>query len=186
MEISQQKMKDIQMELNTWLFKTTARRKEVESLIGKLQFLAKCVRAGRIFLSRLIQWIRGMDRSQKYTIPHEARKDIAWWARCAQEHNGVSLIWLHKDPQTDNIIATDACSIGYGGTYKDQYYRAQFPPHLQSRNIALLEILAVMVALKIWGQELKGHYFWIHVDNEVVATVLNTGASRDQSLQDIL
>ena len=51
MEISEQKMNEITMELHTWLTKTTARRCEVESLIGKLQFLAKCIKAGRIFLS---------------------------------------------------------------------------------------------------------------------------------------
>ena len=43
-----------------------------------------------------------------------------------------------------------------------------------------------MVALKVWGRQVKGLYFWIHVDNEAVATVLNTGASRDPRLQDAL
>ena len=43
-----------------------------------------------------------------------------------------------------------------------------------------------MVALKVWGPSLTGLYFWIHVDNEAVATILNTGASRDQALQDVL
>ena len=73
MEISQGKLQDIIKELQGWLYKTQARRKEVESVIGKLQFVAKCVRAGRIFLSRLIQWIRGMDRQASYAIPLEAR-----------------------------------------------------------------------------------------------------------------
>ena len=43
-----------------------------------------------------------------------------------------------------------------------------------------------MVALKIWGDKLKGKYFWVHVDNEAVASVLNTGRSRDIDLQDSL
>ena len=49
MEISQDKLAEIKQELSTWLYRTKARRREVESLIGKLQFMAKCVRAGRIF-----------------------------------------------------------------------------------------------------------------------------------------
>ena len=179
-------MEDIKAELTTWLLKMSAKRVEVESLLGKLQFLAKCIRAGRIFLSRLIQWIRGMDRKQHYKIPLEARKDIAWWGRCASQYNGVSLMWLHKDPETDSIITTDACLVGYGGTCGSQYFRGRFPHALQHQNIALLEILAVMVALKLWNQELQGHYFWIHVDNEAVASVLNSGASRDPALQDEL
>ena len=109
MEISYEKMKDIKEELSTWLYRTTARRKEVESLIGKLQFMAKCVKAGRIFLSRLIQWIRSMDRRYQHPIPIEARKDIAWWARFAQQYNGVSLMWLVKELNRDIMMQTDAC-----------------------------------------------------------------------------
>ena len=127
-----------------------------------------------------------MDRAHTYTIPIEARKDIAWWARCAHEYNGVSLLWLHKDPQVDNIIARDACLEGYGGTFGRQYFRGRFPTGLRKKNIALLEILAVMVALKLWGKDLTGNYFWIHVDNKAVATVLNTGACRESALQDVL
>ena len=65
MEISDEKIREIKQELHAWLFKTTATRREVESIIGKLQFMAKCVRAGRIFLGRLIQWIRTIDRGEK-------------------------------------------------------------------------------------------------------------------------
>ena len=186
MEISEQKMQDIMTELRTWLYKGSTTRKEVESLIGKLQFLAKCIKAGRIFLSRLIQWIRGMDRRHRYPVPLEARKDIAWWSRCAHEFNGVSIIWLIQEPNIDAIIATDVCLSGYGGTNQGEYFRGRFPSHLKGANIAYLEILAVMVALKIWGNKLKGQYFWIHVDNEAVASVLNSGASRDINLQNTL
>ena len=186
MEISQQKMEEINSELRTWLYRTKARRREVESLIGKLQFMAKCVKVGRIFLARLIQWIRGMDRHSEYSIPMEAKKDITWWGRCAQQFNGISLIWLHKYPVVDNVVVTDACLIGYGGTYKEQYFRGRFPEKLKGCNIALLEILAVMCALKLWAKHLEGQYFWIHVDNEAVATVLNTGACRDVALQNVL
>ena len=186
MEISEDKMKDIQQEIAGWLLRTKARRKEVESLIGKLQFMAKCVKAGRIFLSRLIQWIRGMDRKQEYSVLLEARKDIAWWGRCAQEYNGISLVWLHKEPEVDRVITTDTCLTGYGGTMKGSYFRGRFPNHIRGKNIAILEILAVMVGLKVWGHQLTGQYFWVHVDNEAVATVINTGASRDTELQKAL
>ena len=90
-----------------------------------------------------------MDRNQDYVIPREARKDIAWWGRCAQHFNGTALMWLIKEPAPDSVIATDACLKGYGGTYENQYFRGRFPAALQNKNIALLEILAVMVALKI-------------------------------------
>ena len=186
MEISQEKLQEIKMELHTWLYKTSARRREVESLVGKLQFMAKCMKPGRIFLARLIQWISKMDRRLQYTIPLEARKDIAWWARCILEHNGISLLWLVKEPGMDTLLQTDACPKGYGGISGQEYFRGRFPKELQSKNIAILEMWAVMVALKIWAPQLRGKYFWIHVDNEAVASVLNTGRVREQELQNTL
>ena len=141
------------------MLRTQAIRREVESLLGKLQFVSKCVKAGRVFLARLIHWLRGMDRSSKYSSSLEARRDLAWWARFVQEYNGISIVWLNKEPATDKIIATDASKIGYGGTLGQEYFRGRFPGKTQELNIAYLELLAVMVALKIWEPKLKGLYF---------------------------
>ena len=183
MEVSPDKLQDVQAELQTWLLKTTARRKEVESLVGKLQFLAKCVKAGRTFLGRLIQWIRTMDRRDMYPVPLEARKD----SMVEQVHTDLqwSLTSLAV-PTIDKLIATDACPKGYGGTMENEYFRGRFPKELQDKNIAVLEIWAVMAALKLWGNRLAGKYFWIHVDNEAVATVLNSGKGRNTELQDAM
>ena len=127
-----------------------------------------------------------MDRRQEYSIPQEARKDIAWWARFTQEYNGVSLLWLIKEPGTDTVIRTDACPKGYGGIWGREYFRGRYSKEDSSRNIAILEIWAVMFALRLWGKHLKGKYFWIHVDNEAVAAVLNSGSSREPELQNAL
>ena len=43
-----------------------------------------------------------------------------------------------------------------------------------------------MVGLKIWAKQLKGKYFWVLVDNEAVATILNTGNSKEPELQNTL
>ena len=176
MEISKQKMCDIRQEINTWLYRKTAKCKEVESLIGKLQFIEKCIKVGRVFLSRLIQWIRHMNRSTEYPIPQEARKDIAWWGRCAANYNRVSIIWLHKDPMVDNLLATDACLTGYGGTRHNEYFRARFPKEYKGLNLAYLEILAVMVTLKVWGSQLAGKYFWVHMDRQLPLSAIQVPA----------
>ena len=98
----------------------------------------------------------------------------------------MAILWLIKCPQQDTIIATDASKEGYGGIFRHQYFRGRFPKEYKELNIALLELKAVMVALKHWGTQLVGKYFWIHVDNEAVAAILNTGRSRDVMLQDTL
>ena len=129
-----------------------------------------------------------MSRSGLFSIPFEARKDIAWWNRFITEYNGISIIWLIMEPATDAVLATDACLTGLGGTLTShrEYFKGRFPEHMTTWNIAQLELIAVLTALKLWAHKLQGKYFWIHVDNEAVSSILNTGASRDATLQDIL
>ena len=129
-----------------------------------------------------------MDRTSYYPIPMEARRDIAWWGRFIIPFNGTALMWLASKPTTDAMIATDASLKGYGGTLEQEkaYFKGEFPQEWTGANIAQLELLAVLIALKTWGQKLRGMYFWVHVDNEAVANILNTGASRNETLQKLL
>ena len=95
-------------------------------------------------------------------------------------------MWLTRVPGTDTIIASDACPKGYGAVCQEQYIKGAFPQQLRDRNIAHLEMLAALAALRTWLDRIRGTYFWILVDNEAVATVINSGASRDEFLQNAL
>ena len=83
-------------------------------------------------------------------------------------------------------MATDACLTGFGGISGQEYFKGKFPDNLKGKNIALLELITVMVGLKLWARKFLGKYFWILVDNEAVATILNTGASKNTELQQVL
>ena len=50
-------MNEIQILLRNWLNKETASIKEMQSLLEKLNFIAACVRPGRIFVSRMLKWL---------------------------------------------------------------------------------------------------------------------------------
>ena len=47
-------------------------------------------------------------------------------------------------------------------------------------------MIAVLMAVETTKDKLTGKYFWKHIDNEAISTVLNTGASRDIVLQEAL
>ena len=54
MEVSPHRLQELQQLLDVWLCKSCYTRKQLESLIGKLIFVAVCVRPGRIFICRLL------------------------------------------------------------------------------------------------------------------------------------
>ena len=177
------------MELRKWLFKQEATRRELESIIGKLQFAARTVKSGRIFVARLLNWLRQMttDRTTKIFIHEEARKDLAWWSRFMEQHNGVSIMWMYTVPPEELIFTTDASLKGFGGVCQNEYFRGRFPENIRNKvSITQLEMLTVLVAVRIWKEKFSGTYFWIQVDNQAVVAVLNSGASRDAYLQNTL
>ena len=56
---------EIMQVLKRWKFKRVTTRRELECLIGKLQFVSNCVRPGCLFISRLLA---EMKRGQFYTL----------------------------------------------------------------------------------------------------------------------
>ena len=51
---------DILRELDKWREKTWCSINQIESLVGKLQFMSNCIRPGRLFVSRILTFMRTM------------------------------------------------------------------------------------------------------------------------------
>ena len=58
LEVTPERFVEIRSLLTVWLNKETASIKEIQSLLGKLNFIAACVRPGRIFISRMLKWLK--------------------------------------------------------------------------------------------------------------------------------
>ena len=184
MSITDARLHEIGELVVDWLDKLTCTRNELEQLIGKLQFVSSCVRPARIFICRLLTFLCGMNRGVQYTIPLEVRRDLLWWRWFLPEYNGKSVMWMEQFPVPDAIISTDASLRGIGGTFEQSmYFRLTLPPRWRNVNIAFIEMLAVCVALKVWGQRLRGKHIVIYSDNQSVVSVINSGAAKNLFLQ---
>ena len=75
-EVTHERLREIKLLLATWLNKETASLKNIQSLLGKLNFVAACVRPGRIFVSRLIQWLKSLYKlpTGEHIIPTYVKK----------------------------------------------------------------------------------------------------------------
>ena len=112
-----------------WLIKRQANLKELQSLVGKLNIVAACVRPGRIFISRLLNWLReiyGKD-SHEIEIPEEVRKDLNWWDRFLVAYNGISIMIYDDWSSPDEIFSTDAYLTGIGGYFQGAYFHKGLP-----------------------------------------------------------
>ncbi|CAC5366108.1 unnamed protein product [Mytilus coruscus] len=184
MEITPDRLVEIFDLVSFWLNKDTASLKEVQSLIGKLNFIASCVRPGRIFISRILNFLREFKNEDcVLEVSLELKHDLLWWSEFLEIYNGVSLLNLQEWTEPDEYMASDACLVGCGGVSNGQFFHCVFPDFIVQQNLHInaLELLSVIVCLKLWGQ--KGRKICIQCDNMVSVQVINQGKSRSRFLQ---
>ena len=184
MEVTPARMAEIREEVARLADRAQVTRKDIERIIGKLQFVAACVRPGRIFINRLLNTLRSLKPGEKKNMDMQTRKDLLWWQRFLPHYNGVSLMWMEQHMKPNEILATDACLVGAGAiVWGHGYYRLKFPPEWQGKNIAYLEMMAIIISLKLWAPMLAGKRICIQCDNLSCCHVLTNGKSKDLFLQ---
>ena len=80
-EVTPERLNKMRLLLRDWLNQETVSIKEIQSLLGKLNFSGACIKPGRIFVSRMLKWLKVLYSRdlQKYHIPPYVKKDIVWW-----------------------------------------------------------------------------------------------------------
>ncbi|CAG2203365.1 unnamed protein product [Mytilus edulis] len=113
--VTTERVEEILLLVKTWLNLLVATVKQLQSLLGKLHFVSNCVRPGRLFVSRLLTWLRSLpDDKCDHIIPLYIRKDLFWWYHFLKSYNGVSMMALEDWSQPDEILETDATLSGCG------------------------------------------------------------------------
>ena len=189
-EITSERLKEIISLLTSWLIKDKASLKEIQSLLGKLNFIAACVRPGRVFISRMLRWLKVLykEDADLHIILSYVKKDILWWHTFLPYYNGVSMMLYEEWCFPDSVFSSDACLQGLGGFWEGKFFHSKFPTKFTSKkySINILKMFAIIVCLKLWGKFYKGKRIQIFCDNESVCYCLNTGKSQHGILQSCL
>ena len=94
LRISEQRLTDILMELEQWLGRKKATKRELLSLIGKLSFISRVVRPGRTFIRRIINLSKKAKHlHHRLKLTKSCRSDIEWWLDYLPTWNGVGMFY---------------------------------------------------------------------------------------------
>ena len=74
--LPEEKVRDIKRNLQKWETRTYMTKKQLQSIAGKLQFAACCIRPGRVFISRLYDTIATLNEHKHYPVFEQVRKDL--------------------------------------------------------------------------------------------------------------
>ena len=157
---------------------------KLQSFLGLMAFVTSCVRPAPIFISALLNGLRSLQHSEFPYLNDEIKSDLQWWLDFLPQYNGVSLI--PPSVYCAETIVTDACLFGAGGVFGNECFHTTFPNHIiedTDYQINVKEILAIIVSLRLWASQLKGHCLLIQFDNETSVQVINSRRSRSPLLQ---
>ena len=166
-----------------WHSKSKATKNQLQSLVGSLIYIHKCVKPARLFVNRILATLKLAPDSGYVTLNPEFHKDVAWFNKFLTSFNGRVFFSksLHKPV---NNIYLDASLVGLGGTWNNKVYQCLVPqfelfPHV---SIVHYEMINILLVLRLWIDDLHRKRIIIHCDNAAVVSVLNTGKGVDPLL----
>ena len=141
------------------LTKKTCTRKQLEQLLGHLNFAMRVILPGRAFVTYLYKLMCSVRDSFHYVhINSECKNDLTMWAEFLRKWNGVSLFHEPKITKAaDMNLYTDAASTkGFGGFFNGKWFSEKWPDNLpeiadNSLSMAFLELYPIVVAAILWG-----------------------------------
>ena len=180
--LSSQRVRNVQQALNDFTGRKKASKRELQSLAGTLNFAAKVVRGGRLWLRGIINLTKGLKRSNHHvSLNKHFYEDIEAWKHLLNHFNGIS---MERTFFTKTVhIFTDACGKG-GGAYMEkphllwyhEWDALESPMHINAKELA-----AVVLAIKHWGPLLRNTRIHLHTDNAASVGALNNTATRADS-----
>ena len=149
LSITKERLLEMRKLVISWLQKDEATLREVQSLVGKLNFVCYTIRSGRVFILRILEFLHQYKgRSVKLQIPGKMKLDIKWWEKFLTKFNGVSMFPENKWFAPDTLICTDSCLTGCGGWSQGDYFHSKFPTKILNNSqltINELDCLAVVI-----------------------------------------
>lgn len=163
--------------------------RELQSLIGVLNFACLVVVPGRAFLRRLIDLTIGIEKPH-YLIRFnkEVRADLTMWLHFLDNFNGKSVLFPEEWESSDiTRLFTDASGLlGFAAVFGSKWFAAEWSESLLGMQIAVKELFPIVLALEIWGVEMANRKILFMSDNMAVVEVINKQSSREKHLMHLL
>ena len=180
LQMSNERLDDVFVELKRWYSCYKGTKRELLSLLGKLVFLCRIIKAGRIFIRRLF------DLSSKVKSLHhrvklnaEAAADVHWWLSFCMSWNHRSVFYDDDWTLGDALsLSADASGFGIGAVFGSHWLARSLTDTERNASICFRELLAVVSACACWGPLLAGRRVLFECDNQSMVYCVNNGSSK--------
>lgn len=184
--VDPERIQDALDEMSHIVKRSTVKRRDLESLAGKVVFICSVVPGGRTFMREILNCIEKRDsRSHWIHLTAGFRADVRWWHRFAQRWNGVEAIppavsvpwrWLNSDASGETGIGLFLCGAAL---HVPALLTSVHPGASNERDliIAETELVAAVMLVALSAPLLTGEHVLVGVDNTVAISWLDKGTS---------
>ena len=128
-------------------------KRDLQSLIGKLNWACQVIYGGWFFLRRLIDRVSCLKQpSHRTRLTRDMRYDLEWWIRFLGVWNGTMPM---LDNQPGVSLSTDACNVAAGAYFQGSWV---YSPRLWACPLQWMIFISTIKRSWHWNQ------LWPHGD----------------------
>ncbi|XP_071111170.1 uncharacterized protein [Haliotis cracherodii] len=183
--------REIQDILSTGNIKVTKRA--LQSLIGKLNFMCRAIPMARAFSRRLIDLLsKGKQPFHHIRITSWVKEDLQMWLTFLTSYNGISVFQYQRWVDSDflQLFSDAAGGAGFGAYMQGKWFNGAWPPQWvtdgTTRDLTLLELFPITLAIQIWGKQLANKKVLFYCDNQAVVTIINKQSTKAPRVMSLL
>ena len=169
--------------IQAWSCCSVCQQRELESFLGHLSHAATVIQQGCPFLRGLFQLLSVARQPHHFVWLTRGAKANILWLLYLKKWNGR---FFPQDVPSVHVYTDTSGSIGCSSFQLTGYWFKLVWPCDLHRSIAALELLPVVVAAMLWGDNWHGKLVCFHSDNEAVVNVLNKGHTQDVALSHLM
>ena len=176
------KLEKCRSQIKAQLASRSVTLRDLQSVIGLLNFACEVVIPGRAFLRRLIDKTMGVRKPHHYIrVSLEMKHDLKVLLTFLEHYNGKSFFntEMFCSPATQHLFTDAAGSFGYGAIFGSHWFYGSFSDQWLGQNITLLELAPILLAVQTWATDMHNHCVVFHTDNMALVSVLHRMSSRE-------
>ena len=175
------KLNNLLQRLQVLIHKRSVILRELQSILGLLNFACRVIRPGRAFSQRLINLTIGTSNPNHHIrLTSEAKNDISIWLQFLAHFNGTSLLLDLQWKTSQHLhLFSDASLKGFGVVFSGEWAWGPWLGSLSvNHHITVLELYPIVLSVLLWGDSLSNSCVEFHSDNSAVVDILNKQSSK--------
>ena len=182
--IPEPKLTEIETSMKRFLVSRKVSKRDIQSLVGKLNWVTQCIYGGRFHLRRLINKSNKLRKPWHRTlVTRDMKLDLLWWLSFMRTFNGTMPM---VDCRPATPVSIDACKLAGGAFYHGDFVHTPWTKELLSLPINYLEVLALEPAVVRWAPLWRNKKVYIHCDNVTACSIINKGSCKNSQVMDSL